>query len=223
MHAIDLSCTLFDFLFRALDCASALGRIRRLQALHLLMAARQTSTVLTTAPPAPALPHELGDRSSRTRYSRLRVLHSFQVTSLNSSLFALIVRTKIAASTPPKAIAGIVTHPLAQLDITSLPRAFVSRLFKFPSLWMCSGAEFAAAGPASETDLLTSSLSRIVSYLPSVSRAPCVPQGTALRASSDSRILCRKRLPRQPPLRRLGTLEHPYPLTISVVSSAAPP
>ena len=73
---------LFDFLSRALDCASALGRIRRLRALHLLMAARPTSIVLTTAPPAPALPHELGDRISRTCYSRLRVLHSFQVTPI---------------------------------------------------------------------------------------------------------------------------------------------
>ena len=43
----------------------------------------------------------------------------------------LIVRTKIAATTPLKAIAGIATYPLAQLDIASLPGAFVSRLFKF--------------------------------------------------------------------------------------------
>ena len=58
---IDLTRTLFDFLSRALDCASALGRIRRLHTLHLLMAARQTSIVFTTAPPAPALLHDCGD------------------------------------------------------------------------------------------------------------------------------------------------------------------
>ena len=72
----DLTRTLFDFLSRALDCASALGRIRRLHTLHLLMAACQTSIIPTTAPPAPAFLHEHGDRISRARCSRLRVLYS---------------------------------------------------------------------------------------------------------------------------------------------------
>ena len=71
--SIDLTRTLFDFLSRALDCASALGRIRRLHTLHLLMAARQTSIIPTTAPPAPTFLHERGDRISHARHSNLRV------------------------------------------------------------------------------------------------------------------------------------------------------
>ena len=48
-------CTLFDVCSQALDCASALDRVCRFQPLCLLMAARQTSIIITTAPPAPAL------------------------------------------------------------------------------------------------------------------------------------------------------------------------
>ena len=112
---IDLTRTLFDFLSRALNCASALGRIRRLHALHLLTAARQTSIVLTTAPPAPAFLHEYGDRISRACYSRLRVLHSFHVTPILELIAVRVDRPyqKFLTTTPLKVIAGIVTHPLA--------------------------------------------------------------------------------------------------------------
>ena len=47
---------LFNVCSQALDCASALDRVCRLQPLYLLMAARQTSIITTTAPPpAPTL------------------------------------------------------------------------------------------------------------------------------------------------------------------------
>ena len=177
VHAIDLSCTLFDFLFRALDCASALGRIRRLQALHLLMAGRQTSIVLTSTPPAPALPHEL-------RSNQPYLLLPFSCLSLvpsdthpwtrRCSRWSFAPRLQLARL--PRLSQGQSRTRSPQLDITSLPRAFVSRLFKFSftSDAFCSrdtqaenslphDAEFAAAGPAFKTDLLTSSLSRIVS------------------------------------------------------------
>ena len=117
-----------------------------------------------------------------------------------------------------KVITGMVTCPLAQLDIASLPRAFVPRLFKFSfALDVCCSrdtqaenslsrdAEFATAGLASKT-----TSSRAFLSVPE-SRALCVPQRTVLRASSDPRTLRWKRQPRQPPPRRLGALEHPCP------------
>ena len=45
-------CALFNVCSQALDCASALDRVCRFQPLCLLMAARQTSIMTTTAPPA---------------------------------------------------------------------------------------------------------------------------------------------------------------------------
>ena len=116
--------------------------------------------------------HEHGDRISRACYSRLRVLCLFQVTPI---LELIAVRVDCwyqncnnHASQGDRRDSYV---PLAQLDITSLPRAFVSRLFKFSFALdaSCSrdtqaenslsrGAEFAAAGSASQTDLLTSFL-----------------------------------------------------------------
>ena len=87
---IELTRTLFNVLSRALDCASALGRICRLHTPHLLMAARQTSIILTTAPPARAFLHEHGDRISRACHSSLRVVYSFQGTPI-LELFAVRV------------------------------------------------------------------------------------------------------------------------------------
>ena len=73
---------------QALDCASALDRVCRLQPLHLLMAARQTSITTTTAPPAPNTRHECGDRVSRVHHSSCCVSHSCRTAPIHNHLVA---------------------------------------------------------------------------------------------------------------------------------------
>ena len=77
-------CALINFCSQALDCASALDRVCRFQPLYLLMAARQTSIITTTAPPANTR-HECGDRVSR---SSCCVSHSCRTAPIHNHIVA---------------------------------------------------------------------------------------------------------------------------------------
>ena len=72
---------LSTFVLRALDCASALDHVCRLQPLYLLTATHQTSIITTTGPAA--------------HHSRCRVLHSFRTPPIiqlaNASLSSIFV------------------------------------------------------------------------------------------------------------------------------------
>ena len=125
-------CALFDVCSQALDCASALDRVYRFQPLCLLMAARQTSIITTTAPPVPALAANVEtepavfatpDVVCPTRVKR----HPPVITVL----LALVTRVSAATIAPHKVLAVIIASLLILLAIACLSKTFVPRSLGF--------------------------------------------------------------------------------------------
>ena len=123
---------LFNVCSQALDCASALDRVCRFQPLSLLMAARQTRIMTTTAPPAPTLATNVGTESAvnttpATVFPTRLELHPRTITSS----LALVTRARAATIAPRKVLAGTIASLLIQLAIASLSRTFVPRSLGF--------------------------------------------------------------------------------------------
>ena len=138
----------------------------------------------------------------------------FQVTPILELIAVRVDRSYQNCNNHASQDDRIVTYPLAQLDITALPRALVSRSFKFffaldvscprdtqVENSLSRDAELAAAGSASKTDLLTSFLSRAVpvscflrlehiAYLKELLSAPLQTLGLFVGNVSHVNLLC---------------------------------
>ena len=100
-------CAQFNVCSQALDCASALDRVYRFQPLYLLMAARQTSIITTTAPPAPTL--VMNVETEPAVFTTPAVVFPTRVEqhpSIITSLLALVTRVRAATIAPRKVLAG---------------------------------------------------------------------------------------------------------------------
>ena len=102
---------------RALDCASGLDRVFRFQTLCLLMAARQTSIMITTAPPAPALAANVETEPAAFTSDVVLPTRVEQHPSVITLLFELVNRVSAATIAPRKVFAGIIASLLIQLVI----------------------------------------------------------------------------------------------------------
>ena len=116
---------------RALDCASGLDRVFRFQTLCLLMAARQTSIMITTAPPAPALAANVETEPAAFTSDVVLPTRVEQHPSVITLLFELVNRVSAATIAPRKVFAGIIASLLIQLVIASLSKTFVPRSLGF--------------------------------------------------------------------------------------------
>ena len=115
-------CALFNVCFQAFDCASVLDRVCRFQLLYLLMAARQTSIITTTAPPVPTLATNVETESAVfTTPAVVFPTRVEQHSSTITSLFALVTRVRAATVAPRKVLAATIASLLIQLAIASIP------------------------------------------------------------------------------------------------------
>ena len=112
-------CTLFDVCSQVLDCASVLDRVCRFQPLCLLMAARQTSIITTTAPPAPALAANVETEPAVFTSDVVLPTRVEQHQSAITLLLALVTRVRAAKIAPRKVLARIIPSLLIQLTIAS--------------------------------------------------------------------------------------------------------
>ena len=108
-------CALFNVCYQALDCASALDRVCRLQPLYLLMAARHTSIITTTAPPAPTLATNVETESIVFPAPAVVFTTRFeQHQSTITSSLARVIRARAATIAPRKVVAGTIASLLTQ-------------------------------------------------------------------------------------------------------------